>query len=278
MKIKYAFLLLLFIVFSCNAKSEKKSNEQQEKQNLIVETPTITKKDIAKETPVETNNKTKIINEPLENFTKVDTVFFEINNTDSSYLGRSQMGDNGWGYANVINDSIIFAYDDYYFNMKLLNVNTGQIDTVVYHDIDFNFQSFEAIRGEVFRQTHKNLYRFDSNLNLKDSISVSESVSTNYAQYDFVEDFHSSPKGINIDYPKGFTKKSIKKSDLTEKPYLKRINDSTLQYGAVFYKVKLLPKNQTFIFHYKDKIYSVYDIEGKHILLIHYYDSPLKGY
>ncbi|WP_375559129.1 hypothetical protein ACE193_15480 [Bernardetia sp. OM2101] len=219
----------------------------------------------------------KIVAEKSIDYLKIDTVFFPIDNKNSNLFGYNKWSSRGWGYAEVINDSILFAFDDLHDNMKLLNVYTGKIDTVVNHDVDYYFQGFKEVRGELFRQTHNFLYRFDAKLNLKDSISVSEYLSDDYAQCDYVDKKSDNLFCINILYQKGFEKTKIKKEELTKVLDLERINDSTLQYGINLYKVKQLPKNTTFTFYSKNKIYSVYHLENKYMLLIYTYDS-LKGY
>ncbi|AFM02830.1 hypothetical protein Fleli_0349 [Bernardetia litoralis DSM 6794] len=268
--IKYLFFCILMM--SC----------QKEKKNKISSVKIEVDAKVHQQAHLHVKEKSNLVyekkNDHLIEYAKIDTVTFDIVNNNPKRLGRSQMGDNGWSYAEVLNDSIIFAYDDFYFNMKLLNIYSKKIDTVVEEHTSYNFHSFSAIRGNLFRHADTVLYRFDNRLNLKDSITVSENISYDYAQCDFVENLYSTPICINILYPKGFSKTTIERDVLTSIPYLERVSDSTLQYGINVYKIKPLPKNTTFIFHYKNKIYSVYSLTDKYMLLIHHYEESLKGY
>ena len=261
--------ILFFLLLSCN---DNKINKNEIKHtHKITDTQKVEIDEVS-------NLQQKDNISGISKYLKVDTILFFTDNENSFQLGKSERGDNGWNYAQVINDSIIFAYDDLHFNMKLLNVYSGKVDTVVNDYVEYDFQSFKAIRGELFRHANTILYRFDSNLDLKDSIVVGENLSDEYAQCDFVENGHATPICLDVLYPKGFKKTEINEQELTNIPYLERVSDSTIQYGINLYGVRPLPKNTTFIFFYKNKIYSGYSLVGRYMLLIHYYQESLKGY
>lgn len=256
-------LLLLSYDNNINKNTSYRSISKLEKTEIVNTTSSLQQK-------YQGSNKSSI------EYLKVDTILFFTDNKNPFQMGKSES--RGWYSAEVINDSIVFAYDDLHSNMKLLNVYTGKVDTVVNDYVVYDFHSFTAIRGEIFRHANTMLYRFDNKLNLKDSIIVSENLSEEYAQCDFIENSHATPICLDILYPKGFKRTQIKKQELTDIPYLERVSDSTIQYGINLYKVKPLPTNTTFIFHYKNKIYSVYSLIDKYMLLVHHYEKAIKGY